>query len=142
MVLFSRLAVLSAARSDTTRTFRLGAFAVIGALGLSLVIPAFAGELILRAFLGPAFEAAHLVLLYQWATACVVVAQVFLADSLLATSRVRAGWLFLVPAAVMVLSLLVLHGSALVIARTSLAVCLVLGSAVYALLWRWRRPAE
>jgi len=138
LVLFSRLATQSAARQDTRGTIRQGALWIVAPLGLSLLVPAFGGRLLLKLVLGEAYSTAHEVLLYQWATACTLTVQVFVAESLLATSRVRAGWLFLLPSSALVLALLSWHESALVIARTSLIACGIVGSAACLGLW-WSR---
>jgi O-antigen/teichoic acid export membrane protein len=138
LVLFSRLATQSAARQDTRGTIRLGLLWIGAPLGLSLLVPAFGGELLLRIVLGEAYSGAHQVLIYQWATACTLTGQVFFAESMLATSRVRAGWLFLLPSSVLVLALLTWHESALVIARTSLIACGCAGSAACLGMW-WSR---
>jgi O-antigen/teichoic acid export membrane protein len=142
LVLFSRLATLNAAREETRRTQLLGAVLVLGGLAISLLIPAFGAELVLRAFLGAAYAHAGEVLLLQWATACVLIAQAFFAESMLATSTVRGGWLCAAPAAALMACLWFWHDSALTIARTGLLVCGTLGSATFLLLWRWRTRLE
>jgi O-antigen/teichoic acid export membrane protein len=138
LVLFSRLATQSAAHQDTRATIRLGLLWIVAPLGLSLLVPALGGELLLQIVLGEAYSGAHEVLIYQWATACTLTGQVFFAESMLATSRVRAGWLFLLPSSVLVLALLSWHESALVIARTSLIACGCAGSAACLGMW-WSR---
>jgi O-antigen/teichoic acid export membrane protein len=138
LVLFSRLATESAARKDTRRTLRLGTLWIVTPLGLSLLVPAFGGELVLNLVLGEAYSRANELLIYQWATACTLTAQVFFAESLLATSRIRAGWLFLLPSSVLVLALLSWHESALQIARTSLIACACAGSVACLAMWRSR----
>jgi O-antigen/teichoic acid export membrane protein len=141
LVLFSRLANLSAARANTQRTFRLGAGAIATGLMLSLLIPALFGRLLLRASLGDAFDGAEHVLLIQWGSACVLTLQTFFADALLATSRMRAPWLLLLPVVGMLVGLSLFHDSAREIAQVSLAVCLSLGCGVFYTLWRLRGPA-
>lgn len=138
LVLFSRLATQSAAQQDTRATIRLGLLWIVAPLGLSLLVPALGGELLLRIVLGEAYSGAYQVLIYQWATACTLTGQVFFLESLLATSRVRAGWLFLLPSSVLVLALLTWHESALVIARTTLIACGCAGSAACLGMWRAR----
>jgi O-antigen/teichoic acid export membrane protein len=140
LVLFSRLANLSAARANTQRTLRLGAAAMATGLLLSLLIPALFGRLLLGASLGGAFEEAEPVLLIQWASACVLTLQTFFADALLATSRMRAPWLLLLPVVGMGVGLFAFHDNARSIAQVSLAVCLSLGCAVFYALWRLRAP--
>jgi hypothetical protein len=81
------------------------------------------------------------VLLYQWATACVLTAQIFFAEARIATKGVRAGWLFVLPAALQLLALGMFHDSALTIARTSLVVCSLFGSLLFVVLPR-RREGE
>lgn len=142
LVLFSRLAALSAARQSTRHTQLLGALLVLVALSLSLLIPAFAAEPVLRGFLGEAFAGGGEILFLQWSTACVLIAQAFFAESMLATSNVRGGWLCVVPALALLLCLSIWHDTALTIARTGLLVCGLLGSATFALLWHWRAPRE
>jgi O-antigen/teichoic acid export membrane protein len=138
LVMFSRLASMNAARQDTRRTQLLGSALVLGCLALSMLIPVFGGELVLRGFLGDAYAQADEILLWQWGTSCLLIVQVFVAESMLATSTIRGGFLFVLPAVALVLCLMVWHDSALIIARTSLLVCATLGSAVFLLLWRWR----
>jgi O-antigen/teichoic acid export membrane protein len=140
LVLFSRLANLSAAHASTQRTLRLGALAIGGGLFASLLVPAFFGHLLLRASLGSAFVGAEHVLLIQWASACVLTLQTFFADALLATSRMRAPFLLLVPVAGMLLGLWASHDSPSAIAQVSLGVCVSLGSVVFYTLWRLRAP--
>jgi O-antigen/teichoic acid export membrane protein len=139
LVLFSRLATESAAREDTRGTLRLGALIVVSALSISLLVPLLGGEWILSLLLGDAFLGAHPVLLTQWATACVVTAQFFAAESMLATSRLRAGWLFVVPALALCATLWLFHDSALTIARATLAVCALFGTLTCLVLARLRR---
>lgn len=141
LVLFSRLANLSAAQASTRRTFRLGALAIVGGLLLSLLVPALFGQYLLRGSLGSAFQDAQQVLLIQWASACVLVLQVFVGDSVLATSRMRAAWLLALPVLGLALGFVLWHDSATAIASVSLGVCLTLGTLVYYLLWRLRQPA-
>jgi O-antigen/teichoic acid export membrane protein len=140
LVLFSRLATLSAARQNTRRTLRAGAL-VIG-LGLlsSLLIPALFGDPLLRLVLGDAYGSASAVLLYQWASACVVTLQTFLADAMLATSRLRAPLLLLLPPLALLACFASLHESALVIAQGSLAVSALVGSLVLYALYKLREP--
>jgi O-antigen/teichoic acid export membrane protein len=139
LVLFSRLASESAAREDTRGTLRLGALIVVPALSLSMLVPLVGGRWVLSLLLGDAFLGAHAVLLTQWATACVVTMQFFAAESMLATSRLRAGWLFAVPALVLCAALWLFHDSAVTIARASLGVCAVAGSLTCLVLMRLRR---
>lgn len=138
LVLFSRLASQSAAQQDTSRTLRVGALWVLVPLAGSLLVPALGGELLLRSLLGSAYREAQLVLLCQWATACVITAQLFFAESMLATSRVRAGWLFALPSLALVAALALYHDSALTIARLSLVTCATLGTLVCLVLARLR----
>jgi O-antigen/teichoic acid export membrane protein len=140
LVLFSRLANLSAARASTQRTLRLGALAIGSGLFASLIVPACFGDLLLRASLGGAFVGAEHVLLIQWASACVLTLQTFFADALLATSRMRAPFLLLLPVAGMLTGLATFHDSPSAIAQVSLVVCLTLGSGVFYTLWRLREP--
>jgi O-antigen/teichoic acid export membrane protein len=138
LVLFSRLATQSAAHQDTRGTIRRGAFWIIAPLGLSLLVPAFGGELLLRLVLGGEYSAAHELLFYQWATACTLTIQVFFAESLLATARIRAAWLFALPSSALVLALLSWHETALVIARTTLIACGCAGTVACLGMWRAR----
>lgn len=140
LVLFSRLANMSAARADTRRVFRIGALVVLSGLGVSLIIPAFFATLLLRGFLGAAYADAGPILLVQWATACVLIAQAFFAESLLATSQVRGGFLFVVPAFALAAGLMWFHDSPLVIAQCCFVVCATIGSLTFLALWRLRRP--
>jgi O-antigen/teichoic acid export membrane protein len=140
LVLFSRLAAESAAREDTRGTLRFGTLIVVSALSISMLIPLVGGKWVLSLLLGDAFLGAHSVLLTQWATACVVTAQFFAAESMLATSRLRAGWLFAVPALVLFVTLWLFHDSPVTIAGVSFAVCAVVGSLTCLVLARVRRP--
>jgi O-antigen/teichoic acid export membrane protein len=140
LVLFSRLASMSAARSDTRRTLRLGALLVLGGLALSMLVPIFASDLVLRGFLGTAYRGASEILLFQWATAAVLIAQAFFAESMLATSNLRGGFLCVLPAIALIAGLLQWHDNAVMIARTCFVVCATLGSATFYLLWRLRTP--
>ncbi|HEX6241365.1 MAG TPA: oligosaccharide flippase family protein [Polyangiales bacterium] len=140
LVLFSRLANLSAARASTQRTLRLGAAAIACGLFASLIVPAFFGELLLRASLGSAYVGAERVLLIQWASACVLTLQTFFADALLATSRMRAPFLLLLPVFGMLLGLWLFHDSPSAIAEVSLTVGATLGTGVFYTLWRLRAP--
>jgi O-antigen/teichoic acid export membrane protein len=142
LVLFSRLAAESAAGKDTRATLRLGTLIVVSALGSSLLVPLACGKWVLSLLLGDAFLGAHAVLLTQWATACVVTTQFFAAESMLATSRLRAGWLFAVPAFVLFATLWLFHDSAVTIARASFAVCAVMGSLTCLVLARLRRAPD
>jgi hypothetical protein len=105
-----------------------------------MLIPLVGGKWVLSLLLGDAFLGAHSVLLTQWATACVVTAQFFAAESMLATSRLRAGWLFAVPALVLFVTLWLFHDSPVTIAGVSFAVCAVVGSLTCLVLARVRRP--
>ena len=57
-----------------------------------------------------------------------------------ATSRMRAPFLLLVPVAGMLLGLWCFHDSPAAIAQVSLMVCLSLGTGVFYTLWRLRAP--
>jgi hypothetical protein len=142
LVLFSRLANLSAKDASTARTFRLGALAIGGGLALSLVIPAWFGGLLLSAALGREFAGAESVLLIQWASACVLTFQVFVADAMLATVRMRGAWLLALPTLGLCLGLWLWHDTPRAIAQVSLVVSFSLGSLVLFLLWRLRAPQQ
>jgi O-antigen/teichoic acid export membrane protein len=140
LVLFSRLANLSAAQANTERTFRLGALAIALGLGVSLAIPTWFARPLLRAALGDEFGGAESVLLVQWASACVLTLQMFLADAMLATARLRAAWLLALPSLGLCLGLWLWHDTPRAIAQVSLTVSLTLGSLALVLLWRLRAP--
>jgi O-antigen/teichoic acid export membrane protein len=140
LVLFSRLATLSAARRNTQRTFRLGALLIGVGLASSLLIPAFFGELLLRLVLGEAYDGASSVLFYQWASACVVTLQVFFADAMLATSRLRAPWVLVLPAFLLLAGFSLFHDTALMIAQVGLVVAAAAGSLALLALFRLREP--
>lgn len=140
LVLFSRLATLSAARRDTKRTFLLGALIIAGGLLLSLLIPGLFGDALLRFVLGDAYRDASPVLFCQWATACAVTLHIFLAESMLATSRVRAPLLLLLPALASLASFAFFHASPLQIAQVSLVTTSVVGTLSLYVLARLRVP--
>lgn len=140
LVLFSRLASLHAAGASTRKTALIGASVIVGSSALSLLVPSFFGESVLRTFLGADFVPAHPILIYQWVTACVLVAQSLVADTLLATLRLRGAWLLLAPASTLPLALAVWHHSPLVIAQITLGACATVGTVVHVVIWR-ARPA-
>jgi O-antigen/teichoic acid export membrane protein len=141
LVVFSRLAALSAARSDTRATLWLGAVVVVGGLALSMAVPLAGGQLLLSAFFGPAYAGAQTMLVWQWATACVLIAQTFFAESMLATVRVRGGALFALPCGALVAGLALFHGSGEQIAATAFWASASTGSLTLLLLWRWSEPS-
>jgi hypothetical protein len=135
LVLFSRLATEHAAQIDTSATLRLGGSLVVTGLAVSMLVPLFGGELLLRSYLGEAYVAAQPVLVYLWATACVLAVQVFAAESLLATTGLRGGAVFAVPAVGLGVALAYSHGSAVAIARTALTTTATLGTLACVSLW-------
>ncbi len=135
-VLFARLATLSAGGGETRRLMRQVAALGLGALSLSLVVPAVWGDLVLRLALGQAYSEAGEILLYQWAAVCVITAQSFFAHFLLATTAVRGAWLFVVPCGLLLLALRLSHDTSLQIAQATLVACAIPGSLTYFVLWR------
>jgi O-antigen/teichoic acid export membrane protein len=140
LVLFSRLAALSAARHNTRATLRGGALLIGLGLFSSLLVPALFGESLLGLVLGADYEGAERVLLYQWASVCMVTLHTFFADAMLATSRLRGPIVLLAPALALLVGFALHHDSALAIAQVTLAVVGVAGSLALFLLYRLREP--
>jgi O-antigen/teichoic acid export membrane protein len=128
LVLFSRLATAHAAREQTGATLRIGGAIIVAGLGASLVVPTLGGELLLTGFLGEAFRAAQPVLAYQWGTMCLLTLQVFAAEAMLATSGLKAGWVFALPALALFPAIWLGRDSALHIAQAAFLVCASVGS--------------
>lgn len=137
-VLFSRIAVLSTRGQDTTLLVGRTTALVLGVLVLSMIVPGLKGGLLLHLILGEAYIDAEQILVWQWATVCVMTAQSFFAHFMLATAVIRAGWMFLVPCALLLAGIFGSHGSGTDIARMTFLVCAGPGSLTYLLLWRLR----
>jgi O-antigen/teichoic acid export membrane protein len=141
LVLFSRLATAHAAREQTGATLRIGGAVIVVGLGASLVVPMLGGELVLEGFLGEGFRAGQPVLVYQWATMCLLALQVLAAEAMLATSRLRAGWMFALPTLALVPALWLGRDSALHIAQAAFSVCAGMGSLTCLGMWWLRSKA-